>query len=385
MPTAASPKYRQIVEAIRQDLVEGAFAPGEKLPSDAQLAARFGTSRLTVIRALRQLAEVGVVHRRAGSGTYVGPDQARPPAGRTFGLLIPDLGEGEIFEPICQGMARAGRSLHHSLLWGNSSFGENVSVPDDKSVQAGALCEYFIERRVDGVFFAPLELAPYKDDTNLRIASRLQQSGIPVVLLDRCFLEYPERSGYDLIGIDNQRAGFRMTGQLLRAGCTRIGFLVRPGSAQTVDARIAGFAKALDRQGIARHRDSVLRAEPSDASVVLPWIESIGADGIVCANDFTAAHLMQTLLANGIDIPGQMKIVGFDDVKYASLLSVPLTTLRQPCQEIGAEAVRVMSERIANPNAPARDILLDCKIIVRQSCGGACETMQQPVVRRPLL
>jgi DNA-binding LacI/PurR family transcriptional regulator len=371
MSTAPNPKYRRIADALRQDLTKGIFAPGQKLPNDAELAARFGTSRLTVIRAMRQLAEVGLVHRRAGSGTFVGPVRPAVSTGRTFGLVIPNLGEGEIFEPVCAGMAQAGQPAHHTLLWGNTSTtGKGIEL-DDRGEMAVSLCRRFIDLKVDGIFFAPLELAPHQDETNLRIAACLEQAGIPVVLLDRCFLEYPHRSRYDLVGIDNRRAGFRMTEHLLQAACTRLGFLGRPGSAQTVDGRIAGFKEALARRGIAMPCDSVLRAEPADASTVLPWVESIGADGIVCATDFTAAQLMQTLLANGVDIPRDVKLVGFDDVKYASLLPVPLTTLRQPCHEIGAEALRVMMQRIENPDAPAKDIFLDCTIVIRQSCGKA--------------
>jgi DNA-binding LacI/PurR family transcriptional regulator len=64
-----------------------------------------------------------------------------------------------------------------------------------------------------------------------------------------------------------------------------------------------------------------------------------------------------------------VRIIGIDDVKYASLLRVPLTTLRQPCHDLGTAAVAAMLERIAHPTMPARDILLDCKLIIRQSCG----------------
>ncbi len=63
--------------------------------------------------------------------------------------------------------------------------------------------------------------------------------------------------------------------------------------------------------------------------------------------------------------------MGIDDVKYASILQVPLTTLHQPCRDLGAAAIFAMLERIAHPSMPARDILLDCRIVVRQSCGSA--------------
>jgi len=78
---------------------------------------------------------------------------------------------------------------------------------------------------------------------------------------------------------------------------------------------------------------------------------------------------MQALLAIGSSIPEDVRIVGIDDVKYASLLPVPLTTVHQPCGEIGRTALRLLLERIAHPKMPARDILLDCELVVRKSCG----------------
>jgi DNA-binding LacI/PurR family transcriptional regulator len=61
--------------------------------------------------------------------------------------------------------------------------------------------------------------------------------------------------------------------------------------------------------------------------------------------------------------------MGMDDVTYASLLPVPLTTMHQPCQEIGMAAMSLMLERVARPEMPARHVMLDCPLIVRESCG----------------
>jgi DNA-binding LacI/PurR family transcriptional regulator len=78
---------------------------------------------------------------------------------------------------------------------------------------------------------------------------------------------------------------------------------------------------------------------------------------------------MRTLEHLGIRVPQQVRIVGIDDVKYAALLGVPLTTLHQPCAELGEMAVNVMLDRIAHPHMPTRDVLLECKLVIRRSCG----------------
>jgi hypothetical protein len=80
---------------------------------------------LTCVICDEELETLGLIERRAGSGSYVRPPSR--PRGRTFGLLIPELGQTEIFEPICQGMARASRATHDELLWGAAT--RDVELP----------------------------------------------------------------------------------------------------------------------------------------------------------------------------------------------------------------------------------------------------------------
>jgi DNA-binding GntR family transcriptional regulator len=116
-----SPKYEVIRQTLADAIISGQHPPGHRLPSESQLVKTFGASRPTVNRALRELQLAGLIERRAGSGSYVRADAAA--RGYTFGLLIPELGRTEIFEPICRGMAEAQHGSQHVLLWG-SSFGD---------------------------------------------------------------------------------------------------------------------------------------------------------------------------------------------------------------------------------------------------------------------
>ena len=116
-PLAPEPKYRQVYAALRREIQSGQWKGGERLPSEADLVRQFGASRITIGRAVRDLQAAGLVERRAGSGTFV-----KKPAvatGVSFGLLIPDLGETEIFEPICQGMMALPLAREQALLWGS--------------------------------------------------------------------------------------------------------------------------------------------------------------------------------------------------------------------------------------------------------------------------
>ncbi len=92
-------------------------------------------------------------------------------------------------------------------------------------------------------------------------------------------------------------------------------------------------------------------------------------DAFLCANDLTAAKLMRSLLSLGVRIPDEVRVAGIDDVKYAGLLPVPLTTYHQPCLEIGQVAMAAMRERISHPTLAARSILLDGTLMVRASSG----------------
>ena len=145
--------------------------------------------------------------------------------------------------------------------------------------------------------------------------------------------------------------------------------MARPGSAPTVDARVAGLMEALRQNESASSADCVLKADPTDKIRVQEWLKGVRPEGILCANDYTAGQLMHTLASLGINVPREVRLVGFDDVKYASLLPVPLTTLRQPCLEIGKAAMKAMLARLEDPSMVPRTISLDCEIIVRESCG----------------
>jgi DNA-binding LacI/PurR family transcriptional regulator len=356
------PKHRQVYGALERGILSGRWKGGERLPSEAELVRQFDASRITVGRAVRDLQLAGLVDRRAGSGTFVRP--ARAGGALSFGLLIPDLGETEIFEPICQGMMASPLARAHALVWGSLT-GPSASKED----RALELCRQYVERKVAGVFFAPLELTPSKDEVNRRIVQALDDARIPVVLLDRTAVPYPGRGHHDLVGIDNRRAGFVVTEHLLRLGARRVAFVALPNAAATVDARESGWREALFVGGIPLDPGLARRLDPADVAGVRAWMESCRPDGIVCANDWTAARLMHSLLALGVAVPGDVRMVGIDDVDYASLLPVPLTTLRQPTRQIGAAALAAMLDRVAGADLPARDILLQGTLVVRRSCG----------------
>jgi GntR family transcriptional regulator, arabinose operon transcriptional repressor len=361
-PAAPTSKHRRVFDHLLASIQSGELKAGDRLPSEAELGKLFDASRITVAKAVHDLQRMGLVSRRPGAGTHVLAESR--PSGRTFGLLIPELGLTEIFEPICHGMMRTHFARPDALLWGNS-----LDSAEDGVKAAEQMVQSFIAQKVAGVFFAPLELPSDKDVANRRVARALDRAQIPFVLLDRCYLPYPERSPHDLVGVDNRRAGYLAASHLIELGAQRLAFLGEQFAANTVDARITGFHEALRKHGVKPEGEPVWRGSPEDESFVRRMLESQRPEGVVCANDLTAARLMQTLLGIGVRIPEDIRIVGMDDVRYASLLPVALTTIHQDCAGIGAVAMATMLERLEHPKLPVRDVLVPVRLVIRRSCG----------------
>jgi GntR family transcriptional regulator of arabinose operon len=363
---SSQPKYLHIVQTLRKNLNSGHYRGGARLPSEAELTRRFKVSRMTVVKAIQHLQQEGLVVRRVGSGTYAAPQVGSERL--VFGLLIPDLGETEIFEPICRGMVRSPQAKRHSLLWGHS-----FASADNKEEQAKQLCQHYLDEKVNGVFFAPLEFSPHREHVNRQILKDLDRAAVPVVLLDRCGLTFPATSRHDLVGLDNRRAGYVVTEHLLKLGAKNIAFLARKGSVETVEARIVGCREALFDVGRSIVDTIIVGEGAIDPKTIREAVDRSLIDAIVCANDHIAANLMQALLGLGVQVPEQVRVAGFDDVSYAGLLPVPLTTMHQPCGNIGAAAMSAMLERINSPFLSPRSILLDAHLVVRQSCGSLAD------------
>ena len=355
-------KYQKLFESLKLDIVSGRYKPGQKLPSEAALVNKSGASRITVGRAIRELQNLNLVDRVAGSGTYV-RDLRGAQRCHFFGLLIPDLGETEIFDPICQGIANAPESLEHILLWGHAD--AQTTRPE----QAWRRCQQYISKQVSGVFFAPLEFESEAEKVNRRILSALRQANIPAVLLDRRISKTPERNRPDLVGLNNRQAGYIATKHLMDLGCKRIGFFGYHGAASTIDERLAGYREALSAYGLQPAIESMQVTSDKETIPSLAGSKHEPQEAYVCVNDRVAGQLMQVFLRRNIKVPDDIRLVGIDDVSYASLLSVPLTTIRQPTREIGEAALRTMLDRIRTPRLAAREVLLDGELIIRKSCG----------------
>ena len=356
----AKPLYRQIYEFLYENICADTFKKG-RLPTDGQLMRKFATTRATVAKAMRELEMAGLIERRPGAGTVVRP--AIKTHGAFVSTLIAGLGDTAFFEPICAQIAQSCHACNLNLLWGPDS--HSTALTRDASV--AHVIEHFHRQNVKGVFFAPDEgVDAVTFRRNQQIAERLTHSGIAVVLLDRDVVAFPEQGAYDLVGIDNMNAGFQQVKHLVEMGCTRIAYVTRPGQLWTKDARLFGFKLAIEQFKLDRTACPVFCGDVADVRFCETILKS-NPDGIACFHDPIAVVLVQHLRQRHIAVPQRVKLIGLDDVSYSSFLPIPITTLRQPCRSIGAQAAELMALRINNDQHPPRRILFDTQLIVRAS------------------
>lgn len=374
-------KHKEIYDTYCKAILEGKYRPGEKIPTEKEIAAEFNASRPTVGRAMRDLEQHGMLLRRQGSGTFV--RKATHSRTQTFGILIPWQGEDSldsntsIFASMVPELSRVSSRNGYTLLL-NESPRDDIG---DVVKRARTICTQLIELQVAGVFFMPIENPASFIKFNAEIAETFERAGVAVVLLDRDINEWSHRSKYDVVSIDNEYASYMLTRHLLQQGCRKIDFFTGVMGVTSVMGRIEGFWKALREAGVASEASRVLQVDPAklinldladnkaELEPIAERIKTGQTEAIICVNDMTAIRLMQYLLRIGITIPDDVKIVGFDDSPIDEFLPVPLTTIRQNVNALAYEAVRTIKDRIEKPDSPARDVLVATELIIRQSSG----------------
>jgi LacI family transcriptional regulator len=347
-------RHQAIFEALHLEIVQGRHTPGSLLPSEKALCRRWKVSRPTVARALHDLQILGLIERRAGSGTYVRPDiRATKPI---LGLFVEGLGRTEILDPICAEITRAAQERGCGIFTGG--------LPPDHSPRE--IAEEWAKNGIRGVFFAPVEFHHQRESYNVEVARAFQKAGLSIVLIDRDVTEYPQRSDYDLVAMDNFQAGCLLGLHVSGNGARRVAFVAKPDYPATTDLRLAGVREGVKRNGGAEVDFHV--GNPQEIGFVERMLRTKPSYGaVICSNDLTAAQCLQSATQKGWRVPADFTLAGFDDVRYATLLSVPLTTVRQPCRAIGIASVDAMQSRLERPLLPARNITLRGELVVRAS------------------
>lgn len=357
--TGSRTKYAKILDMLKSGILSGHYSPEVPFPSERALIRRYGLSRNTIQHALRELIQQGFLESRRGSGNFV----TRQGASRKIGLLVPGLAYSEFFPPIVSEISRLARQHEYSILFGDFEPGDD---PKRIAAEAKRFVKKLVREGVAGVIYQPLEYQAQSPAVNAEILGLLQAAEIPVVLVDYDILQPPERSPHDIVGINNHDAACQLANLLLSKGLRKIDFAMRPHSPASVLRRHEGV-----RMAVAQHPKAscqLFEAAPDDLPALRRHLRGHRPDAFICGNDATAAVLKKSLNALGVDVPRDCLLAGFDDLRLASLLTPPLTTVHQPCMEIGRAAFTALVSRItgASQDLP-REIFLPAPIVERGS------------------
>lgn len=356
-----SPKTKKVYEYLLQLFNNSNLPIGEQIPAEVEIAQRLKVSRPTVSKAINIFVQEGKAYRKSGVGTFLKNSVSNRKAKKMIGLVFPLIGRGEIFHPITEEIAKLSENLNFSLVWGGQFNGSDIT-----GTQLEQMIDFYIDQKVDGILLAPMELTKNCFTINRKIINKLERYNIPIVLVDGEYQEFPLRSKYDLVGIDNFRAGYVSAMHFIKQGEKRIDFLRQPFMAQTIPHRIMGYQQALLHNGINPREEWVHNIQDFSIEELLPIINA-GAKNIICANDKIAMQFVKGLAKLNIRIPGDVRVSGFDNIEAARYFPSALTTIAQPCEELAKTIINVMLSRIKNPDLPARTVMLNFELKIRES------------------
>jgi len=331
------------------------------MTSIREVAERAGVSLGTVSNVLNRpeiVAEetrrrVQLVIEEIGFVPNGSARQLRAGRSQHIGLVVLDVAN-PFFTEVARGVEDAAHAAGYVVILCNA---------DDSAEKESHYLRVLEEQRTQGVLITPVQ-------SDASYLQRLRQRGIAVVLLDR-----PSRIK-DLcsVTVDDIRGGELATAHLLEQGHERIGFVHGPLSIRQCAERRRGVLRAVRAAGLDPDQvivditTSTQRAREGEESVEKLLRARIKPTAVFCANDLLALGLMRGLMKQGISIPGDFALVGYDDVEFASMLSTPLTTIRQPKYELGRTAAELLLDEASNPTSHQhKHIVYQPELIVRES------------------
>jgi DNA-binding LacI/PurR family transcriptional regulator/biotin operon repressor len=365
-------RTNNLASALREEIAQGMYGGDGPLPSERELSLSRGLSRTTVRRAIQQLVEEGVVYRLPGSGTFVGqpPRFVGEPTAQlaTIGLILPSLAN-PYFGELAAAIERACLQNGYQLLLGQSSMGEGTTE--------SYLARYVENEAVKGV----ITIAP-EDEVALGAYRRLAQASKPYLFVVR----HAERLNADSVATDHVGGARNLMRHLLQHGHRRIAYIGVAGP--PAHRHFQGYREALHEAGIAEDPALNVRVEDEDLETVgergvQTLLESgIGFTAIFAQIDPVAIGVLRALRLKGLRVPGDVSVVGFDNIPSAAHVDPPLSSVDHTVGEIGRLAVLLLQDRISGRyDGPARRVIIQPRLVLRASSGPAPERAQSTEYR----
>ncbi len=337
------PKYRQIIEWIKERLESGELSVGDKIESENQISAMFGMSRQTVRHALSDLIQEGILESRRGSGTYVRDTDEY--SGRTCQLsqtvtIVSTYVNGYIFLKILQTMTQT-----------LEEHGYNVKIvfTNDRIKTERHILEKILAEEEKG----PLIVEPVMSglpNPNLVYYRKLKEMGIPILF----FHTYYPHLSIPHVSMNDVEAGKKATEYLISKGHKKIGAIFRLDDGQG-KRRYLGYIEALLEAGLDIDESKVSWLDRWEQEKITEntehfWQKLNGCTACVCYNDLVAAAMIESAKEYGISVPDDVSIIGIDNADVARLCSVPLTSVDHPKGNLGKKVAEQMLQMIDNPN-----------------------------------
>jgi LacI family transcriptional regulator len=272
-----------------------------------------------------------------------------------LGLVLPDL-HGEFYSEIIRGANFRARELGYKLMVSSGL------AKDDDSQLVAAVGDHGL---VDG-------LAVMISEVNARTRATLEKVKIPLVLLDGDV----DGVKHDSVVIDQRMGVAALIRHLIQdCGARRIVFV--GGLATNIDSmeRLEAMREVMADAGLKVAPGDVHHLDYEYDSAYNLGVKHVrewarGQATVFAANDEMAAGIIDAALADGLTLPGDLPVVGFDDTRIAAMTRPRLTTVRAPMSAMGAASVDLLVQRLDNPKRPATKLTLESELVVRQSCGG---------------
>ncbi|HBP39009.1 MAG TPA: LacI family transcriptional regulator [Clostridiales bacterium] len=323
------------------------------------IADAAGVSLMTVSKVLNRKGGIsGETSRRvleiAGRLNYR-PNQIarslRSDETRTLGFVVSDSSQ-LVFAKIIRAAEEAARQEGYSVIVANT---------DQKAEREKHAVEVLLNKRIDGLILgAPLHTG--EEDIH-----ELVRFGTPLVLLMRT----SPAAAVDCVINDNVRGGYEIMNCLLENNCTDLYFLTMPPQTQSTRTRLEGNRLALAEHGRGLAEDHIRYCDPfiEEGYKAMTGLleQGVRGGGVCCGCDTIAIGAIRAIQDRRLSVPGDFYVTGYDDIELADYLSVPLTTMRQPKEDLGREGVRLLLDRIRNPGQPGRQIVLPSTLIRRRS------------------
>lgn len=270
---------------------------------------------------------------------------------KTLGVIIPDI-ENIFFSSLVKNLEFHCHQRGYMLLTVNS---------DDRAQREWELLDMLSARQIDGLFLVPSNETFDRREDALR---RLNALNIPLVLLDRTLPEL----ACDQVSFDNRQGTYEAVCHLISLGHTRIGCITAPFAQSSGKARLAGYLDAMAEHNLPVDDrflcpgDYRLQSGYDAAAALVPHTTAVFS-----GNDMMALGFLKYLGEQGLSVPSDYSVVGYDDVVNSYLINLELTSVTQDVAQISAEAARLMLCRLDGETHPPEHISLVPSLTPRQS------------------